>query len=105
MQKEIIPFECIDIYNFILSVFVNQPPPPWFCLSIVQLQYVWVWSTFTACLIALWWSWYIIVQLQQVRVEAADASKRLKELQSELVATKERCSQQAEDLNRKSGMV
>lgn len=28
MLKEIIPFECIDIYNFILSVFVNQPPPP-----------------------------------------------------------------------------
>lgn len=28
MQKEIIPFECIDIYNFILSVFVNQTPPP-----------------------------------------------------------------------------
>lgn len=27
MQKEIIPFECIDIYNFILSIFVNQPPP------------------------------------------------------------------------------
>lgn len=27
MLKEIIPFECIDIYNFILSVFVNQPPP------------------------------------------------------------------------------
>lgn len=26
MLKEIIPFECIDIYNFILSVFVNQPP-------------------------------------------------------------------------------
>lgn len=26
--KEIIPFECIDIYNFILSIFVNQPPPP-----------------------------------------------------------------------------
>ena len=45
----------------------------------------------------------IIEQLQQVRVEASDASKRLKELQSELVATKERCSQQAEDLNRKSG--
>ena len=42
-------------------------------------------------------------QLQQVRVEASDASKRLKELQSELVATKERCSQQTEDLNRKSG--
>lgn len=45
----------------------------------------------------------IIEQLQQVRVEASDASKRLKELQSELVATKERCSQQTEDLNRKSG--
>lgn len=28
MQKEIIPFECIDIYNFILSIFVNQTPPP-----------------------------------------------------------------------------
>lgn len=27
MQKEIIPFECIDIYNFILSIFVNQTPP------------------------------------------------------------------------------
>lgn len=27
MLKEIIPFECIDIYNFILSIFVNQTPP------------------------------------------------------------------------------
>lgn len=33
MQKEIIPFECIDIYNFILSIFVNQPPPPPMILS------------------------------------------------------------------------
>lgn len=32
MQKEIIPFECIDIYNFILSIFVNQPPPHDFVL-------------------------------------------------------------------------
>ncbi|XP_056005748.1 protein FAM184A-like [Ostrea edulis] len=41
-------------------------------------------------------------QLQQTKLEASDASKRLKELQSELVATKERCSQQADDINKKS---
>lgn len=86
-KLEINNFQCIwcwgdhsiwstDIYNFVLSIFVSLP---------------------------LWWPCDIIVQLQQVRVEAVDASKRLKELQSELVATKERCSQQAEDLNRKSG--